>query len=174
MDTRSITHGLNFAGSLLTTALRSGMGAATQPLQDRPNLLLELYDFEACPYCRLVREALTELDIDALVYPCPKGGTRFRPRVRELGGRTQFPFLVDPNNGVQLYESADIVRYLFQTYGRRPPPLYWQWMELQQLGSALAGAARLGAGLRAAPSAGSGPATRALYFRGQPVRAPGT
>lgn len=152
MSTWSIGHNLNLAGSLMATALRGGMGASTRPLERRPQLLLELYDFEACPFCRLVREALTELDLDALLYPCPKGGARFRPRVTELGGKPQFPYLVDPNTGAQMYESADIVRYLFETYGQRTLPLHWQWMELQQLGSGFAGVARLGAGLRVAPS----------------------
>lgn len=29
----------------------------------------------------------------------------------------RIPYLVDPNTGVALGESADIVRYLFDTYG---------------------------------------------------------
>lgn len=152
MNPGSIAHDLDVARSLVTTVLRSGMGTATRPASTRPKWLFELYDFEGCPYCRLVREALTELDLDATIYPCPKGGQRFRPRVLELGERMQFPFLVDPNTGTRLYESRDIVRHLFENYTDRPLPLYWQWMELQQLGSGLAGLARLGAGVRAAPS----------------------
>lgn len=27
------------------------------------------------------------------------------------------PYLVDPNTGVAMFESADIVKYLFDTYG---------------------------------------------------------
>ena len=42
---------------------------------------------------RLVREALTELDLDAMIYPCPKGGKRFRPLATDLGGKTRFPLL---------------------------------------------------------------------------------
>jgi glutathione S-transferase len=137
---------------MLTTALRAGMGTATRPVTQRPGQLFEIYDFEGCPYCRLVREALTELDLDAVIFPCPKGGGRFRPRVSELGGKLQFPFFVDPNSGAAMYESADIVRYLFETYGQRRLPLYWQAIELQQFGSGLAGIARLGAGVRAVPS----------------------
>jgi glutathione S-transferase len=152
MNAIPFTHDLKVAGSLMTTALRGGMGIATEPVANRPVYLFELYEFEGCPYCRLVREALTELDLDALIYPCPKGGERFRPTAIEQGGKAQFPFLVDPNSGQQLYESADIVRYLFETYGQRPLPLHWQLMPLQKLGSSLAGTARLGAGLRARPS----------------------
>ena len=35
----------------------------------------------------------------------------------ERGGKAQFPYLVDPNTGREMYESDDIVRYLFDTYG---------------------------------------------------------
>ncbi|KAL6180288.1 hypothetical protein ACLB2K_046952 [Fragaria x ananassa] len=35
-----------------------------------------------------------------------------------------FPFLIDPNTGISMYESGEIVRYLFQQYGkgRKPSP----------------------------------------------------
>ncbi|ONK57762.1 uncharacterized protein A4U43_C09F3830 [Asparagus officinalis] len=79
---------------------------------------LQLYEFEACPFCRRVREAMTELDLSAEVYPCPKGSVRHREIVRKIGGQQQFPFLVDLNTGVSLYESGDIVKYLFQQYGQ--------------------------------------------------------
>lgn len=74
---------------------------------------LVLYEFEACPFCRRVREALTQLDLDAEVRPCPKGAARHR---QELA-KEQFPFLVDRTAGVELYESEAIVDYLYETYG---------------------------------------------------------
>lgn len=105
---------------LLTSAFisRVRLGAGNRVLfaSRRPERLLELYEFEACPYCRKVREALSALDLDALVYPCPKRGQRFRPRMRALGGKFQFPFLVDGNTGRALYESNDIIAYLVETY----------------------------------------------------------
>lgn len=115
---------LDLATSLLASSVRAWRGtAAFRPAQRQPEKLLELYEFEACPYCRLVREVLTELDLDAMIYPCPAGGTRFRARVQELGGKQQFPFLIDPNTGDQLYESADIIDHLRRTYGDgRPAP----------------------------------------------------
>ncbi|MCO5551469.1 hypothetical protein L7F22_004973 [Adiantum nelumboides] len=72
---------------------------------------------EACPFCRRVREALTKLDLTAEVYPCPKGSQHHRNFVRETGGKEQFPY-----PGISLYESGDIVKYLFKTYGggRKP------------------------------------------------------
>jgi len=111
---------LAVSSSVLASQLRGWRGTlAYRPADKQPEKLLELYEYEDCPYCRLVREALTELDLDAWIYPCPKRGERFRPRVRKLGGKLQFPFLVDPNTGTQMYESADIVAYLRETYGGR-------------------------------------------------------
>lgn len=83
----------------------------------RPEKMLELYEFEGCPFCKKVREAVTILDLDVLVYPTPKDGPTYRPKVKDMGGKIQFPYLVDSNTGVQMYESNDIVRYLFTTYG---------------------------------------------------------
>jgi glutathione S-transferase len=161
-----------FVGSLATTMLRAGAGIATQPRTSRPALLFELYEFEGCPFCRIVREVLTELDLDAMVYPCPKGGTRFRPELLKLGGKEQFPFLRDPTTGRAMYESADIVKYLFETYGGGTVPLRWQAMGAQQLGSAVAGMWRFGAGRRVRPSKASANAPRQpleLYrFEGSP------
>ena len=147
-----LKHRVNLASSSLATALRSGVGISARPAAAKPEKLLELYDFEACPYCRIVREALTELDLDAMIYPCPKLGTRFRPRAAELGGKTQFPLLVDPNTGVTMYESLDIIAYLFDTYGQRPVPLKWRAGALHKLGSTFTTIARGSQGLRARAS----------------------
>ena len=149
---------LAFAGSFATTSLRLGAGIVTRPRTSRPAALFELYEFEACPFCRIVREVLTELDLDALIRPCPKGGTRFRTELVAKAGKAQFPYFIDPGTGVAMYESADIVSYLFRTYGEGDGhgagrvPLRWQAMSVQQLGSALAGMWRFGAGRNARPS----------------------
>jgi hypothetical protein len=91
---------LDIAGSTIASSLRMWRGTRASAAARQPERMLELYEFEACAYCRLVREALTELDLDAKIFPCPRGGRRFRPRVMTLGGLTQFPYLVDPNTGL--------------------------------------------------------------------------
>ncbi|KAK3144692.1 hypothetical protein QOZ80_4AG0316440 [Eleusine coracana subsp. coracana] len=85
---------------------------------------LQLYEFEACPFCRRVREAMTELDLSAEVYPCPKGSLRHRDVVKTIGGKEQFPLLVDASTGVTMYESGDIVKYLFSQYGQGRSPSF--------------------------------------------------
>ena len=102
-----------FAGTV--RGWRGSLVLSRKPQQ--PARQLKLYDIEACPYCRLVREALTEMDLDALILPCPAGGTRFRLEAGQIGGKQQFPLLLDDNTGRKLYESAEIVDYLKQTYG---------------------------------------------------------
>lgn len=157
-----------FVGSLVTTTLRVGAGIAAQPRTSRPALLFELYEFEGCPFCRVVREVLTELDLDAMIYPCPKGGTRFRPQLLKVGGKEQFPFLRDPSTGKAMYESADIIRYLFETYGGGTVPLRWQAIGAQQFGSALAGMWRFGAGRRVRSSKAPVEPLELYSFEGSP------
>ena len=105
----------------------------------RPAPPLILYEFEACPFCRRVREALDALDLEAEIRPCPKGGRRYRPEAIARGGRPQFPYLVDPSTSVALYESSDIVSYLYGRYalGATAPRRRPAW--LGTVGSALRG-----------------------------------
>jgi len=142
----------NIATSMVSTVLRAANGVQARPAQHKPARLIQLYDIENCPYCRLVREAITELDLDAQINPCPRKGKRFRPEVIERGGKAQFPYLVDPNTGAEMYESLAIVAYLFNTYGDGKLPLKWRAGRLQTFGSMLASAPRLGAGMRAIAS----------------------
>ncbi len=115
---------LDITTSVLTSVIRLGSGGAVGNLGPRPEKTLELYEFEACPFCRKVREALSILDLDVRIWPCPKGGKRYREELRARGGKELFPYLVDPNTGKEMYESADIVDYLFQQYGDGAvPPL---------------------------------------------------
>ncbi len=133
-----IGRALDVASSLAATLVRGGSGVSVGKLGRRPERPLELYDFEGCPYCRKVREALSILDLDALVKPCPKRGSRFRDELVRRGGKAQFPYLVDPNAGKELYESDDIVRHLFASYGAGEVPLALAAGPLTDLSSALA------------------------------------
>ena len=139
---------LDVATSLFTTVGRLGTGMRVGVLGRRPERPVELYEFEACPFCRKVREALSILDLEAIVYPCPKGGPTYRPHVREQGGRELFPYLVDPNTGKSMYESSDIVAYLFTEYGDGRVPLTLGAGVLTDASSIVSGLWRFGAGSR--------------------------
>ncbi|KAF5750515.1 hypothetical protein HS088_TW03G00852 [Tripterygium wilfordii] len=89
----------------------------TSKIGPRPEKPIEIYEFESCPFCRKVREIVAILDLDVLYYPCPRNGPNFRPKVAQLGGKQQFPYMVDPNTGAAMYESDAIIKYLVEKYG---------------------------------------------------------
>lgn len=164
---------LNLLSSLAASTARGWRGTMAGEPAQLPAKPLELFEFEGCPFCRLVRETLTELNLDVLIYPCPKGGQRFRPRLACLGGKLQFPYLMDPNTGESLYESADIIRYLHATYGPQParPPLLGGVPA--QLGSFLASAARGSKGMRTAhPGAAPAQPLELYSFESSPYSRP--
>ena len=185
-----MSRGFEVASSTMATVLRLGAGLKARPGARQPEKLLELYEFEACPYCRRVREAMSEFDLDAMVYPCPRGGTRFRPKVVAMGGSSRFPYLVDPNiprepaSGLSepgsrreagsnpadgpraMYESADIVKYLRETYGGPSAPMWLGPLALVTAG--MAAGMRAGHGRAAVPSRPAEKPLELWSFEGSP------
>ncbi|KAG0590577.1 hypothetical protein M758_1G100400 [Ceratodon purpureus] len=109
----------------------------------RPEKPIEIYEFEGCPFCRKVREIVSILDIDVLFYPCPKDGPNFRPKANQMGGKKQFPYMVDPNTNIAMYESDDIIKYLVEKYGDGKVPVM---LNLGVLTTITAGLALIGRG----------------------------
>ena len=134
---------LNLGLSFLASVLRLGVGAPAPGLN--PEKPIILYEFEGCPFCRIAREAVSQSGVTVLVRPCPKGGKRFRPDVARLGGKEQFPYLIDENTGTAMYESGAIAAYLHKTYGGRRS-LMWLLGPIDVFLSQLAVAIRLAAG----------------------------
>ncbi|GMY25216.1 Thioredoxin family protein isoform 2 [Fagus crenata] len=124
----------------------------TSKLGPRPEKPIEIYEFEGCPFCRKVREIIAVLDIDVLFYPCPKNGPNFRPKVVQMGGKQQFPYMVDPNTGVAMYESDDIIKYLVGKYGDGSVPFMLSLGLLTTLTAGLAMIGRWGKGSSYTPS----------------------
>ncbi|KAL0042144.1 hypothetical protein WJX77_004492 [Trebouxia sp. C0004] len=115
--------------------------------RNRPKKPIELYEFEGCPFCRKVREACTLLDIDVLFYPCPKGGPTWRPKAVQLSGKSQFPYMVDPNTRQQMGESDDIINYLYNEYGDGNVPLLLKLGPLTAISNTLALLPRINRGI---------------------------
>ncbi|GJD07761.1 hypothetical protein Gasu2_21000 [Galdieria sulphuraria] len=83
----------------------------------------------------------------------PVEGPRiFKPKVKQLGGKFLFPYLVDPNTGFAGYESDDIIEYLFQTYGSGKVPFALSRGFITNITSSLSSAVRLGKGVMKLPS----------------------
>ena len=163
---------VNLLTSTLASSLRGWTGITVRPDARKPARPLQLFDIENCPYCRLVREVFTELDLDAEIYPCPKQGERFRPGLIERGGKALFPYLVDPNSGVEMYESMDIVSYLYETYGEQGLPLKWRLGGLQTFSSYLASAARGNRGMNVEPSTAPEKMLELYSFEASPFARP--
>lgn len=78
--------------SLLASSARAWRGTQVIRPAKSPATPLIVFDRENDPDCRLLRELLTELQLDALIQPCPEGGKRFRSK---LPAGAQLPFLRD-------------------------------------------------------------------------------
>lgn len=148
----TITHQFRVLQSVVSSTLEVWRGTSVVLQARQPEHYLQLFDMEGSPYCRLVREALTALGLDVQIRPCPAGGKRFRPQAVKLGGKMQFPLLVDPNTSTTLYESADIVDYLFATYGKGKTPKAYRRGALRPAWSAMATVARGLHGIKARPA----------------------
>lgn len=110
-----IKDGLLNIASYLPGILRAGSGtnvcaAASSKLSPpRPTQQLVLYSYEGNQFCRLVREVLTELDITYELRSAGKGSPRREELSAITGGSSQQPFIIDPNTGVQMADSKDII-----------------------------------------------------------------
>jgi glutathione S-transferase len=101
--------------SMLASAARPTRGRHARPSRPAAQAL-ELYSFEASPYCRIAREALCELELSYVLHNVAKG-SRQREAFVARSGKMRVPWLHDPNTHTSMFESADIVAYLYQTYG---------------------------------------------------------
>ncbi len=79
--------------------------------------MLELYQYEECPFCRVVREKLTELGLDYICRNAPPGRADKDRPLQALSGGTKVPFLVDPDHGAYLFGPHKIIAYLEERYG---------------------------------------------------------
>lgn len=132
--------------SSVMTFARGAVGHRAVAHGHSPVEALVLYEYEACPYCRRVREALSALDLNAIIVPCPRGSTN-REAVMAQGGKAQFPFLVDSKAKVALYESEDICNYLSKTYADGAKPWQHKVSTPTGLGGTLAQAMRPSRGI---------------------------
>lgn len=82
--------------------------------------MIEVYLAERCPFCVKVRVYLEEVGVPYILKPVVLGNrtSPIKEELKRLGGKTQVPFLVDPERGVQMYESDDIIAYVDEHYAQ--------------------------------------------------------
>jgi len=103
------------------TRLWAGTKAAKTTINEQDPLIM--YDNEADPLCRLVREAISELNLDVLIIPCPKGGERHRQELQEMYSTDKIPFLIDKNTQIILNSASEIISYLYKHYANSSAPI---------------------------------------------------
>ncbi|MDV3504636.1 glutathione S-transferase N-terminal domain-containing protein [Marinobacter sp. M-5] len=112
--------------SRLLTHWTNGRGASVEAAATPVIKPLVLYEYNGCPFCQRVRAVISELDLDAQVYPTPRvtikayakaGDSRYRHEVQEKSGQLMFPYMEDPNTGARMSDSGAIIAYLLETYG---------------------------------------------------------
>ncbi|MFK7743163.1 MAG: glutathione S-transferase N-terminal domain-containing protein [Planctomycetota bacterium] len=79
--------------------------------------MIQIYFDPGCPFCQRV---LAHLDQHKIPFEKKQISLRAESDTRseliKLGGSSQVPFLNDPERGVHMYESADIIKYVDEHY----------------------------------------------------------
>jgi len=77
--------------------------------------MLTLYVKTGCPFCAKVLTKGKDMNLEFNLKNSADEGV-----VEELlsdGGKKQFPYLIDTETNIKMYESDDIIDYLEETYG---------------------------------------------------------
>jgi hypothetical protein len=135
--------------SLLASTARGWRGTQVLRRAKAPERMLVVYDRENDPSCRLLRELLTELELDALIQPCPEGGKRF---ARKLPRGAALPYLVDRDLALEADGLQACLDHVLAQYADAPWARSLLDNKLMQWSSKLASLLRGEAGLKARPS----------------------
>ena len=76
---------------------------------------IEIWGYESSPFVRPVREKLCSLCLPHIMISCSRGSAN-RDKMTQKTGRFQVPYIVDPNTGIEMFESNEIVKYLDTVY----------------------------------------------------------
>ncbi len=77
--------------------------------------MLQLYQYEGCPFCEHVREAMDDLGLDYVIRTVPREHSE-RDRVEAVSGQPLVPVLVDPGKDRVVVDSREIIKYLRSNY----------------------------------------------------------
>ncbi|MGR5141947.1 glutathione S-transferase N-terminal domain-containing protein [Photobacterium sp. DNB23_23_1] len=146
-----MNHLLNVTSSLLASTYRCWHGTVADKKTEQPEQTLMLFDQENDAECRQVREALTQLNLDILIVPCPKGGKNLASLQSEYGD-IRLPLFVDNNQSKAMYGAESILTYLNRYYGKVSVSTSLLGKVTNQLSSTMATTVRLRSGVNARPS----------------------
>ena len=86
-------------------------------MKKKPEAMLELYQFEECPYCKRVREKMTDLGMSYIIHNVPRAREK-RVKLEKISGQKFVPVLVDANTKTMIADDDDkAIEYLEKMYG---------------------------------------------------------
>jgi hypothetical protein len=142
---------LDISTSIFASTVRSWRGTTASKVATQPEQDLVLFDQEGCPNCRIVREALTELNLNVLIAPCPQNGRDIKKLKREAG-TDELPRLFDPNTDNNIVGRDQITAYLFKEYRGVEVPKQLRNKWLNNAASQMASMIRFHAGTKSLKS----------------------
>jgi len=78
--------------------------------------MLELYQFEECPYCKNVRVKLTDLGFSYVIHNVPRNREE-RDELETISGQRFVPVLVDKEKDIMIADDDQkIIEYLEKNY----------------------------------------------------------
>ncbi len=84
---------------------------------EKSEKMLELYQFEECPYCKALRIKMTDLGMSYVIHNVPRE-REARTELEKISGQKFVPVLVDPNTGKMIADDEEeAIRYLEEKYG---------------------------------------------------------
>lgn len=78
--------------------------------------MLTLYYRPTCPFCRRVLAVVDRMSLDVELKDI--SDAEIQAELVARGGKSQVPYLVDTDTGIEIYESDDIVNHLQSCYGK--------------------------------------------------------
>jgi glutaredoxin len=81
--------------------------------------MLALYYKPSCPFCRRVLAVIDRLELEVDLRDISTS-SEYDHDLIARGGKRQVPYLVDEAQGVEMYESDDIVAHLQKHYSSAP------------------------------------------------------
>ena len=77
---------------------------------------ITIFGWEGCKTVTPVRKTLNELGLAHIFINCNQGSPNRKLLEKRTKGVFQVPYIIDPNTGVEMFESKEICQYLDSTY----------------------------------------------------------
>jgi glutaredoxin len=115
----NIPPNLRLASNSGSSSFGGGKGSKVRPniRSDFTKLKpITLFGWEGAPFVKPVRDTLNELGLAHVFVNCANGSQNRDQLSRRSKGVFQVPYIIDPNTNIEMFESAEIIKYLEEVY----------------------------------------------------------